>query len=126
MKQYADRNRSPREFQVGEMVFLKLQPYSQSSVVNKPYPKLLYKFYGPYRVLEKFGSTTYRLELPEESSIHSVFHVSKLKPQVPNHTLVFTSLPNPVDISLKDVQPKEILDWKLVKKWEFSSCAGAD
>uniref|UniRef100_A0A453A0F2 Integrase catalytic domain-containing protein n=1 Tax=Aegilops tauschii subsp. strangulata TaxID=200361 RepID=A0A453A0F2_AEGTS len=35
-KHYADKNRSPREFAVGEKVYLKLQPYAQSSVINRP------------------------------------------------------------------------------------------
>jgi hypothetical protein len=32
----ADRHRTDRQFQVGEKVLLKLQPYVQSSVVNRP------------------------------------------------------------------------------------------
>lgn len=32
MKKQADKNRTFREFQVGDMVFLKLQPYIQASV----------------------------------------------------------------------------------------------
>lgn len=40
MKKQADKGRSERSFTVGELVFLKLQPYAQSSVVNRPYPKL--------------------------------------------------------------------------------------
>jgi hypothetical protein len=45
MKQLADRHRVDRQFQVGEQVLLKLQPYAQSSVVNRPYPKLAFKFF---------------------------------------------------------------------------------
>jgi Skp family chaperone for outer membrane proteins len=36
MKLQADKNISEREFQVGEMVLLKLQPYVQTSVVSRP------------------------------------------------------------------------------------------
>ncbi|KAK1683966.1 hypothetical protein QYE76_044814 [Lolium multiflorum] len=35
-KKQADRHRSEREFQVGEPVLLKLQPYAQTPVVNRP------------------------------------------------------------------------------------------
>lgn len=97
-------------------MFLKLQPYAQSSVVKRPYPKLAYKYYGPYTILEKVGTAAYKLELPEGALIHPVFHVSQLKPQVPNYTPVFSSLPHPVDFSLKDVQPEEIVDRRSVKK----------
>jgi hypothetical protein len=48
MKFAADKKRTPREFAVGDMVFLKLQPYIQNSVVYRPYQKLAYKYYGPY------------------------------------------------------------------------------
>jgi hypothetical protein len=64
MKLYADQNRIDRSFQVGEQVLLKLQPYAQSSVVNRSLPKLAFKFFGPYEILEKLGSSAYRLKLP--------------------------------------------------------------
>jgi hypothetical protein len=64
MKSFADKNRSPRQFQLGDSVFLKLQPYAQSSVANRPFPKLAFKYFGPYKILEKIGNTAYKLELP--------------------------------------------------------------
>jgi hypothetical protein len=40
MKVFADNNCTEKSFQVGEQVLLKLQPYVQSSVVNRSFPKL--------------------------------------------------------------------------------------
>jgi hypothetical protein len=58
------------------LVLLNHQPFAHSSIVNRPFPKLAFKFYGPFAVLEKLGSSAYKLQLPENSLIHPVFHVS--------------------------------------------------
>ena len=42
--------------------------------------KLLPKFAGPFRVLEKIGQAAYKLLLPESMKIHDVFHVGLLEP----------------------------------------------
>lgn len=79
----ADTKRKDYTFSVGDQVLLKLQPYTQSSIANRPYPKLAYKFYGPYQILERVGKVAY----------HPVFHVSQLKPFTSDHTPVFDHLP---------------------------------
>jgi hypothetical protein len=43
------------EFAVGAQVLLKLQPNIQTSVANRPYPKLAFKYYGPYEVIHKMN-----------------------------------------------------------------------
>jgi hypothetical protein len=40
IKQMADKNRSEREFLVGDLVFLKLQPYRQNTVALRKNLKL--------------------------------------------------------------------------------------
>jgi hypothetical protein len=80
MKVQADKKRTELEFQVGDKVLLKFQPYVQSSVATRPYAKLAYIYYGPYEVLQKIGVVAYKLQLPPESRIHPVFHISQLKP----------------------------------------------
>ena len=55
MKQQVDQHRSERQFQEGDQVFLKLQPYKQKSLKDKGCQKLSPKFYGPYQVLQRIG-----------------------------------------------------------------------
>ena len=76
MKYYADKKRSEREFQVGDEVYLKLQPYRQSSLALRKNLKLSSRYYGPYLVISKVGTVAYKLQLPEHSKLHLVFHVT--------------------------------------------------
>jgi hypothetical protein len=106
MKLQADKHRTDRQFQVGELVLLKLQPYIQHSVVNRPFPKLSYKLFGPYRILEKMGAAAYKLDVPSGSLSHPVFHISQLKPFRPNSTLVFADITKLQDFSALDLKPE--------------------
>jgi len=82
MKAQADKGRSEREFVVGDMVYLKLQPYIQSSIAIRSNHKLTYRFFGPFRVLQRMGSVAYRLDLPSDAKIHPLVHVSQLKKHI--------------------------------------------
>jgi len=93
MKQQADKGRSERVFQVGDQVYLKLQPYVQSSLAPSSSQKLFFKYFGPYTVEERIGSLAYHLALPPSVHIHPVFHVSQLKQAIGNQ-VVSSSLPS--------------------------------
>lgn len=93
MKHQADKKRSDRVFHAGDVVFMKLQPYIQSSVAPRAHHKLLFKYYGPYKVLERIGPSAYRLQLPPHSRIHPVLHVSQLKKALGPHCQVQADLP---------------------------------
>ncbi|XP_054821761.1 uncharacterized protein LOC129320365 [Prosopis cineraria] len=79
MKQKADLHRSDREFEEGQWVFLKLQPYRQISTASRSSQKLAPRYFGPYRICKKIGPVAYELELPPKSRVHSTLHVSLLK-----------------------------------------------
>jgi hypothetical protein len=116
MKLYADTKRSEREFQVGDKVLLKLQPYAQATVINRPLPKLAYMFFGPYTVLERIGQVAYKLELPLDCKVHNIFHVSQIKDFRPDYAPVFAELPGPPAPDTVDTEPEKILERRLVKK----------
>jgi hypothetical protein len=79
MKQFPDFKRSERHFVLGDLAYLKLQPYVQSSLRLRTYSKLSQKYYGPFQVVKKVGSVVYTLDLPSSSQLHPSFHVSLLK-----------------------------------------------
>lgn len=56
MKQQADKHRSERTFAMGDWVYLRLQPYVQSSVTTRANHKLGFKYFGPFQVLAKVGA----------------------------------------------------------------------
>ncbi|GKD83862.1 putative reverse transcriptase domain-containing protein, partial [Tanacetum coccineum] len=78
-KSYADLKRKPMEFQVEDKVMLKVLPWKGVVRFGKR-GKLNPRYVGPFMALEKVGSVTYKLELPEDlSRVHNTFHVSNLK-----------------------------------------------
>lgn len=78
MKIQADKHRSEREFQVGDWVWLKTQPYKQMTVHQKSNQKLATAFCGPFQIIDKIGKVAYKLKLSSEVKIHNVVHVSQL------------------------------------------------
>ena len=100
---------------MGEQVLLKLQPYAQRLVVNRPCAKLAFKFFGPYTVLEKIGLMAYKLALPPASQVHPVFHVSQLKPFTPDYTPVYAELSRMPDLSVSSAAPTQLLERRMMK-----------
>lgn len=93
---YANQHQTKRSFEVGDLAFLRLQPYKQSTLKKSGAEKFKLRFYGLYKILWKVGKVTYELELPSDSKIHNVYHVSCLKKVVGQQVITSVELP-PLD-----------------------------
>ncbi|KAI9195047.1 hypothetical protein LWI28_011135 [Acer negundo] len=92
MKKYYDQGRRDVSFELGDFVYLKLQPYQQKSLKKKFNVKVLQRYYGLFKVLERIGEVAYKLELPSTSRLHPVFYVTVLKKRVGNPSLISSDL----------------------------------
>ena len=83
-KSYADVQRRPLEFEVGDHVFLKVMP-KRGVVRFDKRGKLSPRFIGPFEILERVGTVAYQLALPPSMlGVHEVFHVSMLQKYTPD------------------------------------------
>jgi len=116
MKTQADKHRTEREFQPGDWVFLRLQPYRQKTIALRRNLKLSPRFFGPFKVLRRLGSVAYELDLPSDARIHPVFHVSCLKKKLGLHITPLSTLP-PIDAAGEiRPEPEELLARRMVKR----------
>ena len=109
----ANAKRSPApDFKVGDQVYVKAK-YFRST---RPSKKLLEKNLGPYPIIAQVGSLSFTLCLPDSMhAVHPVFHVSQLKPAIPN-TIPNRTQPPPPPVEV-DGEPEfkisKILDSKI-------------
>ncbi|GKA87535.1 hypothetical protein Tco_0809299 [Tanacetum coccineum] len=83
-KSYADVRRKPMEFQVGDMVMLKVSPWKGVIRFGKR-GKLSPWYIGPFKIIERIGPVAYKLELPDKlRGIHHTFHYDGIPDEVRN------------------------------------------
>lgn len=50
MKKFADLKQREVQFEVGDMVYVKLRPYQAKTLARKPNEKLSPRYFGPYKI----------------------------------------------------------------------------
>ena len=112
-KSYYDSSRKKVEFEVGDMVFLKVSPMKVVMRFGKN-GKLSPRFVGPFEILKCISKVAYKLVLlPTLAGVHNVFHVSMLRRYIPDpsHVLNYKRLKIKDNLTYEEVQI-QILDRK--------------
>lgn len=116
INKYANKKRTEREFAVGDMAYLKIQPYRHTSLNLHRSLKLHPKFYGPFRVMENIGQVAYKLLLPNGCQLHPMFHVSQLKKHLGSKVIPSPELPLVDNEGNLKVYPAAILERRVVPR----------
>lgn len=96
------------------MGLLKLQLYRKHSLKLHPVQKLQPCYFGPFKILNKYGKIAYKLDLSAKSSMHPTFHVSQLKKYRGPPSAYDES---PLYLQSEEVpKPHAILEWKIAKR----------
>jgi hypothetical protein len=114
MKKYADRKRTKRILQVGDMAYLKLQPYMHNSLGIHKSLKMHSKFYSPFKVIQRVGQDAYKLLLPKGCAIHPIFLISQLKKHIGDKVIPQPHLPLVDSEGNIQIYPKRLLEHHLI------------
>ncbi|CAN6440095.1 unnamed protein product [Victoria cruziana] len=79
LKKGVDQRRRPKEFQVGDRVLVELYPDRTGLSCGK-HRASIRKFEGPFTVVRRIGKLAYKLNLPPDFKVRSMFHVRNLNP----------------------------------------------
>jgi hypothetical protein len=94
---YANKRHRPLEFEVSDHVYLRVSPMKGVKRFGMK-GKLAPRYIGPFPILEKCGTVSYKLGLPPSiAGVHDIFHMSQLKKY----------LKAPMDDMLPEVTPLE-------------------
>lgn len=116
MKQHTDQKRAKCEFQIGDIVYLKMHPYHQKSLIQCSSHKLAPHFCRPFHISAKAGHVAYRLQFPSHSKLDSILYFSLLKPKVGDYTPILVTLFSCDSSGSVNLVPQRVLDMVVYRK----------
>jgi len=78
-KKGADLKQRDVQFDIGDLVYMKIRPYRRRLMASCPNEKLAPRFYNLFAMEKKIGQVAYKVAQPATYNIHPVFHVSQLR-----------------------------------------------
>jgi hypothetical protein len=116
MKKQADKKRTNWSFELGDMVYLKMQPYHEHALGAGNPLKLASRWYGPFKVIQLVGNRAYKLQLPQGTLLHDVFHVNQLKKHLGPRAVPNPSLPMVTPTGKLKYNPLAVLQHRQVPR----------
>jgi hypothetical protein len=130
-KHYYDRKHRANEFATGDWVWLHLLHRPLASLDIRGDTKLGPKFFGLFMVMECIGAVACKLQLPEGTRLHNVFHVGVLKKFYGTPPKTSGQL-SPIKHGRACVEPEEVFKSRLAHgrrqllvKWKGQNAASA-
>ncbi|CAN7105471.1 unnamed protein product [Brassica rapa subsp. narinosa] len=110
-KNYAGRRRKDLEFQVGDLVYLKMITFKGRVRISRR-RKVDPRYLGPFKVIERVGMVAYKLDLPAKmDAFHNVFHVSQLRKCLTDQDIALPAIPDNLGKNLTlETRPVRIID----------------
>ena len=97
-KNYVELKITPRDFQVGDHVYIKINPHKSTLRLGK-YNKFPPRYGKAFEIIAKVGSVAYQLTLPPNIKVHNVFYVPFLKRYIHD-------LSHVIDLNVIQVEPE--------------------
>ncbi|KAF5480773.1 hypothetical protein F2P56_001489 [Juglans regia] len=95
------------------LIMLKKNLLDVQTVSQVSRSKLAARYCGSFKVLECIGEVAYKLELPPNSSVHPIFHVSRLKKYVGPNSQISPVLPLVDSHGIFKMELEAILDRRM-------------
>ena len=119
MKEQYDKHKKPAiDYKEGDKVYINAEHLPRT----QPSRKLDKKFFGPYEIIEKVGTSAYRIRIPSSWKVYNFFNESLLKPYYapvyPNQTTNSGGEDEeaPHDITDREYKVEKHLDSRISKK----------
>lgn len=120
MARHYDNTKADKSFTVGDYVLIKNRKALKIPGIGSN--KISSRFFGPFKIVKRIGSTAYKLELPPGYRMHDTINVQDLKlaPQDEYHRAVPPPPPDAIDEEWADYEVESVIDKRKRRgSWQY-------